>query len=248
MTALNRLVVVDGRTTAAEAEHHPQARPWPIDHPGTRCEVAASSGARISSQDRHDLRDHLELPAPRPASPRRGCSARLRSPVTANSRPMMIATIQAGARSSCTSEMSAADDEQLVGERIDQLPERRDLLAPPREVAVEPVGERREAEDGRRRRSRCGTPSTAGPSNFVSSTTTSSGTRKMRVSVSEFGRFMERRQSRSIGTDRISSLVAMKAILLAGARARGCGRSRSTRPSPSCRSSTGRSCTTRSTC
>src|SRR5262249_60784265 len=31
------------------------------------------------------------------------------------------------------------------------------------------------------------------PSNFVSSTTTSSGTRKMRVMVSEFGRFMNAR-------------------------------------------------------
>ena len=34
--------------------------------------------------------------------------ARLRSPVTASSRPMMTAAIQAGAASSCTSETSAA--------------------------------------------------------------------------------------------------------------------------------------------
>src|SRR5882757_2630830 len=33
-------------------------------------------------------------------------------------------------------------------------------------------------------------PKICRPSNFVSSTTTSSGTRKMRVTVSEFGRFM----------------------------------------------------------
>ena len=60
---------------------------------------------------------------------------------------MMTATIQAGARSICTSEMSAADDQQLVGQRIDELAERRDLLAPARQVAVEPVGQRRQPED-----------------------------------------------------------------------------------------------------
>src|SRR5207253_1086151 len=50
------------------------------------------------------------------------------------------------------------------------------------------------------------------PSNLVSSTTTSSGTRKIRVTVSEFGRFMNAR------THMISSVVAMKAILLAGGK------------------------------
>ena len=40
-------------------------------------------------------------------------------------------------------------DQQLVGQRIHELPERRDLLAPPREVAVEPVGQRGDAEDRR---------------------------------------------------------------------------------------------------
>src|SRR5437762_5928208 len=50
------------------------------------------------------------------------------------------------------------------------------------------------------------------PSNFVSSTTTSSGTRKIRVMVSEFGRFMDAR------THMITSVVAMKAILLAGGK------------------------------
>src|SRR5438270_234103 len=39
--------------------------------------------------------------------------ARLRRPVTANSRPMITATIHAGARSICTSEMSAADVRSL---------------------------------------------------------------------------------------------------------------------------------------
>src|SRR5205814_1132384 len=50
------------------------------------------------------------------------------------------------------------------------------------------------------------------PSNFVSGTTTSSGTRKIRVMVSEFGRFMDAR------THMITSVVAMKAILLAGGK------------------------------
>ena len=40
-------------------------------------------------------------------------------------------------------------DEQLVGQRVHQLAERGDLLPPPREVAVEPVGERRDGENGR---------------------------------------------------------------------------------------------------
>ena len=66
-------------------------------------------------------------------------------------------------------------DQQLVGDRIEHLAEPRDLLAAARQVAVEPVGERREAEDrggdqlDRARRGR------ARPSNFVSSTDTSSG-------------------------------------------------------------------------
>src|SRR5205814_2322797 len=57
-----------------------------------------------------------------------------------------------------------------------------------------------------------GMPRICRPSNFVSSTTTSSGTRKIRVMVSEFGRFMDAR------THMITSVVAMKAILLAGGK------------------------------
>src|SRR5689334_15906836 len=55
------------------------------------------------------------------------------------------------------------------------------------------------------------TPRIMCPSNFVSSTTTSSGTRKIRLIVSVFGRFMARFRM-------ISSVVAMKAILLAGGK------------------------------
>ena len=40
-------------------------------------------------------------------------------------------------------------DQQLVGQRIHDLPERGDLLAAARQVAVEPVGQRRQAEDRR---------------------------------------------------------------------------------------------------
>ncbi len=101
-------------------------------------------------QDRDHLRDHLDLAERRrrqSTTPRE--YARLRSTVTANSRPMMTATIQAGARPICTSEMKRRRDEQLVGERIHQLPEGRDLLAAARQVAVEPVGERGQPEDGR---------------------------------------------------------------------------------------------------
>ena len=60
---------------------------------------------------------------------------------------MITATIHAGARSICTSEISAAERQQLVGERIDDLPERRDLLAAARQIAVGPVGERGQAEN-----------------------------------------------------------------------------------------------------
>ena len=67
--------------------------------------------------------------------------------MTANSRPMMIATIQAGARSICTSEMNAAEISSLSASGSMTCPSARDLLAAAREVAVEPVGERREAED-----------------------------------------------------------------------------------------------------
>ena len=84
--------------------------------------------------------------------------ARLRRPVTASSRPMITATIHAGARPSCTSEMNAADVRSLsaIGSII--RPERGDLPAPPREIAVEPVGERRQRRRWRRRRVGVGRP------------------------------------------------------------------------------------------
>ena len=41
--------------------------------------------------------------------------------------------------------------QQLVGDRIEQLAEHRDLLAAPRQVTVQPVGQRGDAEDQRRR-------------------------------------------------------------------------------------------------
>src|SRR4051812_31289568 len=56
------------------------------------------------------------------------------------------------------------------------------------------------------------------PSNFVSSTTTRSGTRKIRVTVSEFGRFMRLATASIARRHMITSRVAMKAILLAGGK------------------------------
>jgi len=41
--------------------------------------------------------------------------------------------------------------QQLVGDRIEQLAQHRDLLAAPRQVAVQPVRQRGDAEDQRRR-------------------------------------------------------------------------------------------------
>ena len=110
--------------------------------------------------------------------------------MTANSRPMMTATIHAGARSICTSEMSAAMVSSLSASGSMNWPSGGDLLAAAREIAVEPVGERGERRRSPRRPAPCARRGSCRPSNFVSSTTTSSGTRKMRVSVSEFGRFM----------------------------------------------------------
>jgi len=40
-------------------------------------------------------------------------------------------------------------DQELVRQRVHELPERRDLLPAAREVAIEPVGQRRQAEDRR---------------------------------------------------------------------------------------------------
>src|SRR5437764_719014 len=57
-----------------------------------------------------------------------------------------------------------------------------------------------------------GTPRICRPSNLVSSTTTSSGTRQIRETVSAFGRFM------TGSSHMITSVVGMKAILLAGGK------------------------------
>src|SRR5437764_7984190 len=57
-----------------------------------------------------------------------------------------------------------------------------------------------------------GTPRICRPSNLVSSTTTSSGTRQMRETVNAFGRFM------TGSSHMITSVVGMKAILLAGGK------------------------------
>ena len=79
---------------------------------------------------------------PRPA-------ATFRRPVTANSRPRMIITIQAGTRVHLHQGEEGRRRQQLVGQRIQQDPELRDLVPPPREIAVEVVGQDGQAEDRR---------------------------------------------------------------------------------------------------
>src|SRR5215213_2093395 len=61
-----------------------------------------------------------------------------------------------------------------------------------------------------------GRPITRRPSNFVSSTETSRGTRKMRATVIEFGRFMGPRLHSTPRSCKME--VCMKAILLAGGK------------------------------
>jgi hypothetical protein len=62
---------------------------------------------------------------------------------------MISATIQAGASPSCTSEMNAADVSNLSAIGIEHLPQPGHLTTAPREVAIEPVGDRRECKDRR---------------------------------------------------------------------------------------------------
>ena len=60
---------------------------------------------------------------------------------------MMMATIHAGASSSLDERNQRARDEQLVGERIDELAEGRDLFPAPGQIPVQPVGDGCEAEN-----------------------------------------------------------------------------------------------------
>ena len=74
--------------------------------------------------------------------------------------------------------------QQLVGQRIHQLTKRGHLFAASGQISVQPVGHRGEAED---RRTEQPLTSTTGPWNFVSSTTTSSGMRKIRPERQRIG-------------------------------------------------------------
>src|SRR5258706_9643 len=143
--------------------------------------------------------------------------ARLRRPVTANSRPTMMATIQAVASSSCTSEISAAVINSLSASGSMTCPNAVTCF---RRRARYPSSQ--SVSDARPKMAAptisFGTPRIRRPSNFVSSTTTSSGTRKMRVTVSEFGKFIVARDHVQHAFHMISSVVAMKAILLAGGK------------------------------
>ena len=117
--------------------------------------------------------------------------ARLRRPVTANSRPMMTATIHAGARSICTSEMNAAVISSLSASGSMHLAERGDLLAAAREVAVEPVGERRDAEDRRADELLAARRGSAAPRTSSAARPRAAARGRCASSVSAFGRFID---------------------------------------------------------
>ena len=83
-----------------------------------------------------------------------------RRPETRNSRPMMMTAIHGGTTARIVGDQDdvGGGDHQLVGERVEQHAQRRDLVAAAREVAVEAVGDGREDEDARRRCSSCSPP------------------------------------------------------------------------------------------
>ena len=116
---------------------------------------------------------------------------------------MMITIIQARRQAELDQRDERSGHQQLVGDRIEQRAEPRHLVVAAREVAVEEVGDRGDEKDGQ--------AEVLVAENFVSSTTTRNGTRKMRNSVSEFGRFqisrrdVFRRRERRSGFARSSS-------------------------------------------
>ena len=66
------------------------------------------------------------------------------------SRTTMSATIHAGTTPKPDEHHERAEDEHLVGDRVEERAERRRPAVPPREPPVEPVRRHREAEhDGR---------------------------------------------------------------------------------------------------
>ncbi len=105
-----------------------------------------------------------------------------RRPDTANSRPITTTTIHAGAMSSSTSEMNAAEMSSLSAMGSSSVPS---VVISPRRRASQPS--RKSVATAVRKISR---PTVSRPSNFVRSTTTRNGTRKMRVSVRALGRLI----------------------------------------------------------
>ena len=103
--------------------------------------------ARISSEAATISESIFALPQPE-AGITMPCPAAIeRSPETANSRPTMTTTIQAGASPSSTSEMKTAEMSSLSAIGSSSVPEGRDLPPPPREPAVQKVGRRGRQED-----------------------------------------------------------------------------------------------------
>ena len=108
--------------------------------------------------------------------------ARLRITVTPSSRPSMTATIHAGASSICTSEISAAVIRSLSASGSINWPNVVTCFC---RRARNPS-----SQSVRAATLKIAAPTSSLPSNSVHSTTTSSGTRKMRASVRLFGRFI----------------------------------------------------------
>ena len=105
-----------------------------------------------------------------------------RSPVTANSRPTTTTTIQAGTRPTSTSEMNAAEIRSLSAMGSSSVPS---VVISPRRRASQPS--RKSVAVASRKMARA---TISRPSNFVRSTTTKNGTRKIRRSVSALGRLI----------------------------------------------------------
>lgn len=71
--------------------------------------------------------------------------------MTANSRAMTMNTIQLAMRPLADKDHHAGRDQQLVGQRIEELAEIRDLIIMARDVAVDKIADARDHEHAERR-------------------------------------------------------------------------------------------------
>ena len=122
----------------------------------------------ISARIAHHLRSVFHLPS-RFAAITSLEAAIIRSPETANSRATITIATHGETPVHVDQRDQHAGDEQLVGQRVDELAERRGRVPVPRQVAVEEVAQRRDREHERPRggsRRRCrrgGAPRRAAP-------------------------------------------------------------------------------------